>query len=146
MSATDPNPSNNPSITGQEAWFNKDVRVFEDLYVYGNLYYNFEGTDSLNLDNLNVSGIATFNDVDITGTLDLTDLTLRNLFSTGIATFTEAILPEIDNLQVGFLTATRSLQFIDINGNEHYTLVGDGTRAGNVGKGITITDQKLHIG
>ena len=44
MSATDPNPSNNPSITGQEAWFNKDVRVFEDLYVYGNLYYNFEGT------------------------------------------------------------------------------------------------------
>ena len=146
MSATDPNPSNNPSVTGQESWFNKDVRVFEDLYVYGNLYYNFEGTDSLNLDNLNVSGIATFNDVDITGTLDLTDLTLRNLFSTGIATFTEAILPEIDNLQVGFLTATRSLQFIDINGNEHFTLVGDGTRSGNVGIGSTLPDQKLDIG
>ena len=119
MSATDPNPSNNPSITGQEAWFNKDVRVFEDLYVYGNLYYNFEGTDSLNLDNLNVSGIATFNDVDITGTLDLTDLTLRNLFSTGIATFTNAILPEINNLQVGFLTVTDSYQFIS-DGNEYY--------------------------
>ena len=146
MSATDPNPSNNPSVTGQESWFNKDVRVFEDLYVYGNLYYNFEGTDSLNLDNLNVSGIATFNDVDITGTLDLTDLTLRNLFSTGIATFTEAILPEINNLQVGFLTATRSLQFIDINGNEHFTLVGDGTRSGNVGIGSTLPDQKLDIG
>ena len=33
MSATDPNPSNNPEVTGQEAWFNKDVRVYEDLYV-----------------------------------------------------------------------------------------------------------------
>ena len=54
MSATDPNPSNNPSVSGQESWFNKDVRVFEDLYVYGNLYYNFEGTDSLNLDNLSL--------------------------------------------------------------------------------------------
>ena len=122
MAATDPNPNVNPSVTGQEAWFNKDVRVYEDLYVYGNLYYNFEGTDSLNLDNLNVSGIATFNDVDITGTLDLTDLTLRNLFSTGISTFTEAILPEIENLQVGFLTATRSIQFIDSNDNEYFTL------------------------
>ena len=146
MAATDPNPNVEPNITGQEAWFNKDVRVYEDLYVYGNLYYDFAGSDSLNLDQLNVSGIATFNDVDITGTLDLTDLTLRNLFSTGIATFTEAILPEIDNLQVGFLTATRSLQFIDINGNEHFTLVGDGTRSGNVGIGSTLPDQKLDIG
>ena len=91
MAAKDPNPNVNPSVTGQEAWFNKDVRVYEDLYVYGNLYYNFDGSDSLNLDELNVTGIATFNDVDITGVLDLEDLTLRNLFSTGIATFTNAI-------------------------------------------------------
>ena len=46
-SITDPNPNVEPTITGQEAWFNKDVRVYEDLYVYGNLYYNFDGTDSL---------------------------------------------------------------------------------------------------
>ena len=59
MAATDPNPNVDPTITGQEAWFNKDVRVYEDLYVYGNLYYNFDGTDSLDLDNLNVTGIAT---------------------------------------------------------------------------------------
>ena len=38
MAATDPNPNVEPTVTGQEAWFNKDVRVFEDLYVYGNLY------------------------------------------------------------------------------------------------------------
>ena len=144
MAATDPNPSNNPSITGQEAWFNKDVRVFEDLYVYGNLYYNFEGTDSLNLDNLNVSGIATFNDVDITGTLDLTDLTLRNLFSTGIATFTEAILPEIDNLQVGILTVTDFFR-VSSGSTEYVSIAGSGTRAGNVGIGSTLPDQKLSL-
>ena len=145
MAATDPNPNVEPEITGQEAWFNKDVRVYEDLYVYGNLYYNFDGTDSLDLDQLNVSGISTFNDVDITGTIDITDLTLRNLFSTGIATFTNAILPEIDNLQVGFLTVTDSFQFIN-TGNEFFTIKGTGTRAGNVGINSTLPDQKLDIG
>ena len=89
MAAKDPNPNVNPSVTGQEAWFNKDVRVYEDLYVYGNLYYDFEGTDSLNLDNLNVVGIATFNDIDINGRIGGTDLdlNLRNLQTTGITTF-----------------------------------------------------------
>ena len=114
MAASEPNPNVNPTVTGQEAWFNEDARFYKDVYVYGNLYYNFDGADSLDLDNLSVSGIATFNDVDVTGTLDVTDLTLRNLFSTGIATFTNAILPEIDNLQVGFLTVTDSLSLIHI--------------------------------
>ena len=145
MAATEPNPNVDPTVTGQEAWFNEDARFFKDVYVYGNLYYNFDGNDSLDLDNLNVSGIATFNDVDVTGTLDVTDLTLRNLFSTGIATFTSAILPEIDNLQVGFLTVTESFQFIN-TGNEYFTLKGTGTRAGNVGINSTLPDQKLDIG
>ena len=145
MAATEPNPNVDPTVTGQEAWFNQAARFFKDVYVYGNLYYNFDGNDSLDLDNLNVSGIATFNDVDVTGTLDVTDLTLRNLFSTGIATFTSAILPEIDNLQVGFLTVTESFQFIN-TGNEYFTLKGTGTRAGNVGINSTLPDQKLDIG
>tara|TARA_A100001035_G_scaffold250226_1_gene221406 strand:- start:63 stop:3272 length:3210 start_codon:yes stop_codon:yes gene_type:complete len=145
MAATEPNPNVDPTVTGQEAWFNEDARFFKDVYVYGNLYYNFDGNDSLDLDNLSVTGIATFNDVDVTGTLDVTDLTLRNLFSTGIATFTSAILPEIDNLQVGFLTVTESFQFIN-TGNEYFTLKGTGTRAGNVGINSTLPDQKLDIG
>ena len=145
MAATDPNPNVEPEITGQEAWFNKDVRVYEDLYVYGNLYYNFDGTDSLDLDQLNVSGISTFNDVDITGTIDITDLTLRNLFSTGIATFTKAILPEIDNLQVGFLTVTDYFR-VSNSGNEYVSIPATGSRAGNVGINSTLPDQKLDIG
>ena len=145
MAATDPNPNVDPTITGQEAWFNKDVRIYEDLYVYGNLYYNFDGTDSLNLDELNVTGIATFKDVDITGSLDVLDLTLRNLFSTGIATFTEAILPEIDNLQVGILTVTEFFR-IDNGTDELVTIPATGVRAGNVGINSTLPDQKLDIG
>ena len=145
MAATEPNPNVDPTVTGKEAWFNEDARFFKDVYVYGNLYYNFDGNDSLDLDNLSVTGIATFNDVDVTGTLDITDLTLRNLFSTGIATFTNAILPEIDNLQVGFLTVTESFQFIN-TGNEYFTIKGTGTRAGNVGINSTLPDQKLDIG
>ena len=148
MAAKDPNPNVDPTTTGQEAWFNKDVRVYEDLYVYGNLYYNFDGTDSLDLDNLSVSGIATFNDVDITGTLDVTDLTLRNLFSTGIATFTSAILPEIDNLQVGILTVTDFFR-VSSGTTEYVSIAGStlpGHTAGNVGIGSTLPDQKLDVG
>ena len=144
MAATDPNPNVNPTVTGQEAWFNKDVRVYEDLYVYGNLYYNFAGTDSLNLDELNVTGIATFKDITITGAIDATDLNIRNLFSSGISTFSGDVFirddifftKPVDNLQIGILTATESFQFINST-NEYFTIQGTGSRAGNVGIGST---------
>ena len=145
MAASEPNPNVEPTVTGQEAWFNEDARFYKDVYVYGNLYYNFDGTDSLNLDELNVTGIATFKDIDITGVINATDFNIRNIFSSGIATFTTAILPEIDNLQVGFLTVTDSFQFIN-SGNEYFTIKGTGAQAGNVGIGSTLPDQKLDVG
>ena len=146
MSATDPNPSNNPEVTGQEAWFNKDVRVYEDLYVYGNLYYNFDGTDSLDLDQLNVTGISTFNDVDITGTIDITDLNLRNILSTGIATFTNTIfLEQVDNIQIGIVTVREKFEVSD-GSNELVTINAIGSRAGNVGINSDLPDQKLDVG
>ena len=145
MSATDPNPNVEPTISGQEAWFNKDVRVYEDLYVYGNLYYNFDGSDSLDLDNLSVSGIATFKDVVITGQIDATDLSIRNLFSSGISTFTDVVLPELDNLQVGILTVSNTFRVSD-GTDEFVTVSAVGTRAGNVGINSALPDQKLDIG
>ena len=146
MSQSDPNINNNPSVTGQEAWFNKDVRVYEDLYVYGNLYYNFDGTDSLDLDQLNVTGISTFNDVDITGTIDITDLNLRNILSTGIATFTNTIfLEEVDNIQIGIVTVREKFEVSD-GSNELVTINAIGSRAGNVGINSDLPDQKLDVG
>ena len=146
MAQSEPNPNNNPTVTGQEAWFNEDARFYKDVYVYGNLYYDFEGTDAFNLDNLNVSGIATFNDVDITGSLDVEDLTLRNLFSTGISTFTEAVfLNQVDDFQVGILTVTDTFR-VSSSSTEFVTISATGSRAGNVGIGSTLPDQKLDVG
>ena len=142
MAQSEPNPNVNPTVTGQEAWFNEDARFYKDLYVYGNLYYDFAGTDALNLDNLNVSGIATFNDIDINGTLGGTDLDIvvRNFQSTGISTFLGDVFirddvfftKPVENLQIGILTTTDSFQFIN-SGNEYFTIQGTGSRAGNVG-------------
>ena len=146
MAQSEPNPNNNPTVTGQEAWFNEDARFYKDVYVYGNLYYDFEGTDAFNLDQLNVSGIATFSDVDITGSLDVTDLTLRNLFSTGISTFTEAVfLNQVDDFQVGILTVTDTFR-VSSGSTEFVTVSATGSRAGNVGIGSTLPDQKLDVG
>ena len=146
MAQSEPNPNNNPTVTGQEAWFNEDARFYKDVYVYGNLYYDFEGTDAFNLDQLNVSGIATFSDVDITGSLDVEDLTLRNLFSTGISTFTEAVfLNQVDDFQVGILTVTDTFR-VSSGSTEFVTVSATGSRAGNVGIGSTLPDQKLDVG
>ena len=146
MAQSEPNPNNNPTVTGQEAWFNEDARFYKDVYVYGNLYYDFDGTDAFNLDQLNVSGIATFKDVDITGALDVEDLTLRNLFSTGISTFTEAVfLNQVDDFQVGILTVTDTFR-VSSGNNEYVTISATGSRAGNVGIGSTLPDQKLDVG
>jgi hypothetical protein len=145
MAQSEPNPNVDPTVTGKEAWFNEDARFYKDVYVYGNLYYNFDGTDSLNLDQLNVSGIATFKDVDITGSLDVEDLTLRNLFSTGISTFTEAVfLNQVDDFQVGILTVTDTFR-VSSGSSEYVTISATGPRAGNVGIGSTLPDQKLDV-
>ena len=146
MAQSEPNPNVDPTVTGQEAWFNEDARFYKDVYVYGNLYYDFAGTDALNLDNLNVSGIATFNDVDITGSLDVEDLTLRNLFSTGISTFTEAVfLNQVDEFQVGILTVTDTFR-VSSSSTEFVTISATGSRAANDGIGSTLPDQKLDVG
>ena len=39
MAQSEPNPNNNPTITGQEAWFNEDARFYKDVYVYLSLIH-----------------------------------------------------------------------------------------------------------
>ena len=46
---------------------NDDAKFFSDVYIYGNLYYDLEGTDNLKLDNITVNHQANFKDIFATG-------------------------------------------------------------------------------
>ena len=151
--------SDNITVTGQEAWFNEDAKFFKDVYVYGNLYYDLEGFDTLKLDSITVNQQANFKNVNISGIVTLTDISIRNLFATGIATvqgkgwfedevtFREEVFinKEIENLQVGILTVTEYFR-IKNGTNEYFSAPATGLRAGNVGINSTAPVQKLDIG
>ena len=46
---------------------NDDAKFFSDVYIYGNLYYDLDGTDNLKLDNITVNHQANFKDIFATG-------------------------------------------------------------------------------
>ena len=131
--------SDNITVTGQEAWFNEDAKFFKDVYVYGNLYYDLEGFDTLKLDSITVNQQANFKNVNISGIVTLTDISIRNLFATGIATvqgkgwfedevtFREEVFinKEIENLQVGILTVTEYFR-IKNGTNEYFSAPATG--------------------
>tara|TARA_B100000287_G_scaffold128237_2_gene120235 strand:- start:3596 stop:7072 length:3477 start_codon:yes stop_codon:yes gene_type:complete len=79
---------------------NNDAKFFEDVYIYGNLYYDLDGTDNLTVDNLTVNHQANFKDIFATGIGTYNGPITFNsgTYFAGIATFTEPI--EIDYLHV----------------------------------------------
>ena len=79
---------------------NNDAKFFEDVYIYGNLYYDLDGTDNLTVDNLTVNHQANFKDIFGTGIGTYNGPITFNsgTYFAGIATFTEPI--EIDYLHV----------------------------------------------
>ena len=79
---------------------NDDAKFFSDVYIYGNLYYDLEGTDNLKLDNLTANYQANFNDIFATGIGTFNGpITFNNgTYFTGIATFTQPV--DLDYLHV----------------------------------------------
>ena len=79
---------------------NDDAKFFSDVYIYGNLYYDLEGTDNLKLDNLTANYQANFNDIFATGIGTFNGPITFNdgTYFTGIATFTEPV--DLDYLHV----------------------------------------------
>ena len=79
---------------------NNDAKFFEDVYIYGNLYYDLDGTDNLILDNLTVNHQANFKDIFATGIGTFNGPIEFNsgTYFTGIATFLEPI--DVDYLHV----------------------------------------------
>ena len=79
---------------------NDDAKFFSDVYIYGNLYYDLDGTDNLKLDNITVNHQANFKDIFATGIGTFNGPITFNsgvLFA-GIVTFTEPI--DVDYLHV----------------------------------------------
>ena len=112
--------------------------VFENVYIYGNLDYQFK---SISVDDLEVrgnsytSGIATFaDDVDIWGKLDVSFLTVKNRFNVGSGgtVFVGINTGELSG-RVGIGT-TQPLDQLQINNDNSSVVVSAG---GTVGIGTT---------
>jgi hypothetical protein len=51
----------NITVSGNQSYFNEDAKFFKDLYVYGNLYYNFQAKEKEIFGDIEVTGNITGN-------------------------------------------------------------------------------------
>ena len=79
---------------------NNDAKFFEDVYIYGNLYYDLEGTDNFKLDNITINSQADLNNLYVSGISTFAGPVTfdSGTYFTGIATFKEPV--ELDYLTV----------------------------------------------
>ena len=79
---------------------NNDAKFFEDVYIYGNLYYDLEGTDNFTLDNITINSQADLNNLYVSGISTFAGPVTfdSGTYFTGIATFKEPV--ELDYLTV----------------------------------------------
>ena len=145
-------------VQGEKSYFNEDAKFFKDVYVYGTLYYDFEGLgDNLRVDDLIVNGQASLKDLYVTGLSTFAgnvsftkQVTFsNNIFSTGISTFQKDVkingTLDVENIDVGIATVRERFEVTSDSGTRYVTAFGSGARAGNVGIGSTLPDQKLDI-
>ena len=134
------------TVNGQQNWFNEDAKFYKDVYVYGNLYYDFDfDTDNFKVDNLvvndqtslkdlSVSGVATISgSTSISGSLSVTG----NSSFTGLSTFYNDVTFE-KSINVGILTVTQKLD-VGVGG----TILT--TSSGNIGLGKASPQAKLDV-
>ena len=130
------------SVTGNIAYFNKDV------YIYGRLYYDFETNGSLTFGDITVNGSSYFNgpatfnnDIIFNNTVVVPYLTVTELLTvtgsavfSGISTFTNTI--DATRLYVS--------EYFGV-GTNNSTISASGI-TGNVGINSQLPEQKLDVG
>ena len=130
------------SVTGNIAYFNKDV------YIYGRLYYDFEASGPLTFGDITVNGSSTFNgpatfnnDIIFNNTVVVPYLTVTELLTvtgsavfSGISTFTNTI--DATRLYVS--------EYFGV-GTNNSTISASGI-TGNVGINSQLPEQKLDVG
>jgi hypothetical protein len=121
-----------PEVFGQESWFNEDTKFYKDVYVYGNLYYDFDGLgDNLILDHLEaktlkITGISTF-----VGDVNFDVITGNKV---GVTTV------DADNIVV-----RDKLELTNDNGTNYLNAFASGAYAGRVGINTDEPTQLLDV-
>jgi len=136
-----------PEVFGQESWFNEDAKFFKDVYVYGTLYYDFDGLgDNLRVDDLIVNGQANIKDLYVTG---LSTFAGNVSFTNGITTFQKDVkingTLDAENIDVGIATVRERFELTNDGGTNYLTGFVTGARAGRVGIGSELPQQLLDV-
>ena len=109
--------------TGQEAYFNKDAKFFNDVYIYGKLYYDFQ-----------TGGLEEFDSIKVN----------NNAYFSGITTFAGDVFIDnkIKNLKIGILTVTEEFY---VGNDPEDNVFNVKYETGNVGVGTTNPVQKFEV-
>ena len=153
------------TITGNQAYFNEDVKFFKDVYIYGTLYYDFESYPGIlkfrdvSIKNLSVTGnslfsgnslftgIVTFtNNVNFLYPVKIKDLTITEKLSVlGISTFggISTFYNDVYTKEDLFTKRLYVSEYFGVGNNN--SVLNASNITGKVGIGSTVPEQKLDI-
>ena len=149
---------------GEQTWFAEDAKFFKDVYVYGTLYYDFEGLgDNLIVDdltvnrNLSVGENSSLNKLTVSGSSlfggnsQFTNSVSfdSTIYVGGSSTFDGPITVNnqlnVESIDVGVATVRELLELRNEDGTLHVAAHADGAYAGKIGIGSQFPEQKLDI-
>ena len=148
-------PEYNDQVFNNKSTFTQDVEFMRDVYIYGTLHYEFPpsvsfGGTSVTLEDLTVTGIASFNNLYVSGVSTFAGPVGINsdLLVTGVSTFTgpiDAVDLDIDHIDVGIATVRELLELRNDDGTLHAVGFASGPRAGSVGIGSTLPERSIDV-